>query len=193
MSENESECSSVAWGHVEARVTWALLVFSSCNSFFCLTVGLKFVKSSGIDQCCLWILACLLCFSGNGDQLDLMSTSLEGKFKSSGSSFMKGIGSKCFVFKFACYWGFIGKKKTVERICYQNCVVGPETMAQWIRALHMKPTGPEFKSWTWLYVLVCLALVGERQAGPGGFLGSQPRWKGEFQVWWEILNQTVSN
>lgn len=96
--------------NVEAQITWALLVFSSCNSF-CLTVGLKFVKSSGIDQCCLWILACLFCFSGEEDQLDMIYSSPEGKLKSSGSSFMKGIGSKCFVFKFTCYWEFIGKKK----------------------------------------------------------------------------------
>lgn len=166
MSENESECSRAAWGHgEEARVTWALLVFSSCNSSSVSLLGWNLWNPQELISvaCGSW-LACFV-FLGNEDQLDMIYSSPEGQLKSSGSSFMKGIGSKCFVFKFTCYWEFIGKKKkTVERICYQNCVVGPEKMAQWMRALHMKTTGPEFRSWTWLYVLVCLALVGERQA-----------------------------
>lgn len=97
--------------------------------------------------CGSW-LACFV-FLGNEDQLDMMYTSLEGKLKSAGSSFMKGIGSKCFVFKFACYWGFIGKKKNsgenmLSKLCCGAWNDGSvdkstsyETNRTWVQVLNM--------------------------------------------------------
>lgn len=103
--------ASVAWGHVEAGSPGLCLFLVAAIPSSVSPLGWNLWNPQELISvaCGSW-LSCFV-FLGNEDQLDMMYTSLEGKLKSSGSSFMKGIGSKCFVFKFVCYWGFIGKKK----------------------------------------------------------------------------------
>lgn len=130
------------------------------SAYFLITAILSLVSLWGwglwnpqelINVACRLWLACSISL-GNQDKLGKIYTSSEGELMSSGLSYMKGIGSKCFVPRFACYQGFIEiiNKKYQWRE-YAMVLLGAGTMTPWIRALHMTAREPEFKSWTWLW------------------------------------------